>query len=75
MSGGNCHTNGIESFWALLKRAHHGTYHWWSKKHLQRYVSEVCGRFNARHLPTLEKMGNVVRGMDCKRLTLRQLVG
>ncbi len=24
---GNVHTNGIESFWAPLKRAHKGTYH------------------------------------------------
>ena len=26
------HTNGIESFWAMLKRAHKGTYHKFSKK-------------------------------------------
>ena len=34
---GKVHTNGIESFWALLKRGEHGIYHHISPKHLQRY--------------------------------------
>ena len=38
------HTNGIESFWSVLKRAHKGVYHKISHKHLQRYVSEFAGR-------------------------------
>lgn len=29
------HTNGMESFWAMLKRGHTGTYHHMSTKHLQ----------------------------------------
>lgn len=45
---GDINTNSIESFWALFKRVHHGTYHTMSKKHLQRYINEVSFRFNMR---------------------------
>ena len=72
---GQCHTNGIESFWALLKRGHMGVYHWWSPKHLQRYVNEFAGRQNARGLNTLDQMRMLVQGMQGKRLTWKELVG
>ena len=42
------HTNGIESFWSMLKRGYHGTYHHMSAKHLDRYVTEFAGRHNDR---------------------------
>ena len=35
---GMVHTNGVESFWSTLKRAHKGTFHKLSPKHLDRYV-------------------------------------
>ena len=35
---GAAHTNGMESFWAMLKRGVNGVYHKISQKHLQRYV-------------------------------------
>ena len=33
---GMAHTNGIESFWALLKRGYHGTYHHMSERNVHR---------------------------------------
>ena len=31
------HTNGMDSFWLMLKRGYVGTYHKMSEKHLDRY--------------------------------------
>ena len=67
------HTNGMESFWAVLKRAYHGVYHHMSPKHLHRYVSQFAGKHNAREMSTLEQMEHVVAGMVGKRLLYRDL--
>ena len=72
---GKVHTNGIESFWAILKRAHKGVYHKMSQKHLQRYVDEFVGRHNFRHEDTEDQMLSVVNGMEGKRLKYKELVG
>ena len=71
---GQAHTNGIESFWSLLKRGYHGTFHQISPKHLDRYVTEFAGRYNDRPLDTIEQMGGMVRGMVGKRLTYEELI-
>ena len=72
---GQAHTNGIESFWSLLKRGYYGTYHRMSEKHLNRYVGEFAGRHNVRSLDTIDQMKMMVRGMDGKQLKYRDLVG
>ena len=68
------HTNGIESFWALLKRGYHGTYHKMSHKHLHRYINEFAGRSNIRDLGTLDQMAAIAKGMDHKRLRYKDLI-
>jgi len=68
------HTNGMESFWSLLKRGFTGTYHKISPKHLHRYVDEFSGRHNDRPQDTIVQMGNLVRGGDSKRLRYDDLV-
>ena len=70
---GQAHTNGIESFWAVLKRGYYGTYHRMSPKHLGRYVGEFEGRHNVRESDTIDQMAEVVRGMDGKRLRYADL--
>ena len=62
------HTNGIESFWAMLKRAHKGTFHKLSAKHLHRYVTEFAGRKNVRREDTITQMRLIARGLSGKRL-------
>ncbi len=71
---GMAHTNGIESFWSMLKRAHKGVYHKMSAKHLQRYVNEFAGRHGVRKQDTIAQMQSIVAGMAGKRLMYRDLV-
>ena len=67
------HTNGIESFWSMLKRGYIGTFHQMSEKHLQRYVTEFAGRHNARTMGTVDQMRAIVRGMAGRRLSYADL--
>ena len=68
-------TNSIESFWAMLKRGIHGTYHHISRKHTGRYVSEFAGRHNERPKDTVDQIQGLIRGMEGKRLTYSDLTG
>ena len=70
---GMAHTNGVESFWSMLKRAHKGIYHKMSAKHLHRYVSTFAGRQNVRDMDTLQQMQHVVAGMIGRRLMYKDL--
>ena len=71
---GQAHTNGIESFWAMLKRGYQGTFHHFSEKHLDRYVNEFSGRHNSRDADTTDMMRSVVSKMAGKRLRYKDLV-
>ena len=71
---GDVHTNGIESLWSMLKRAHKGTFHKLSPKHLDRYVQEFAGRHNLREQDTREQLGNLQVGMEGKRLRYTDLI-
>ena len=69
------HTNGIESFWSMLRRGYVGTYHQMSEKHLQRYVDEFSGRQNIREAGTMDQMAHVAVGCVGQRLLYQELVG
>ncbi|MYD95023.1 MAG: IS1595 family transposase [Chloroflexi bacterium] len=71
---GQINTNGIESFWSVLKRAHKGVFHKLSPKHLDRYVQEFAGKHNARESNTIEQMGQLAAGMAGKRLSYEDLI-
>ncbi len=42
------HTNGIEGFWALVKRAWFGQHHHYSVKYMPLYLAEACFKYNRR---------------------------
>ncbi len=71
---GQVHINGVESFWALLKRGHYGIYHYMSEKHLDRYAQEFCHRHNTVKFGTLDRIGETIDGMAGKRLTYKALI-
>ena len=71
---GMAHTQGIESFWAMLKRGYHGVYHRMSAKHLDRYVQEFAGRHNARSEDTLNQMVDIAYRMNGRRLPYADLI-
>ena len=77
---GQVHTNGIENFWALLKRGLHGTYISVEPFHLDRYVDEQAFGFNNRAtkdnpLTDRDRFMLALSQISGKRLTDAELTG
>jgi len=72
---GMCHTNGIESVWAVLKRGFYGVYHSFSEKHLQRYVNEFTYRLNEGNVKvkTMDRLDALFAKTIGRRLTYAEL--
>lgn len=74
LQGQDVHTNGIESFWSMLKRAQTGTFHKLSPKHLNRYVQEFAAKHNMRESDTVAQMRNTVIRMVGRNLFYTDLI-
>ena len=64
----------IESFWSMLKRAHTGTFHKLSPKHLDRYVQEFAAKNNIRDSGTFVQMRTVVARLVGRNLLYQDLI-
>jgi transposase-like protein len=72
---GTIHTNGIENFWSLLKRAIKGTYVSVEPFHLFRYLDERMFTYNLRGLTDLGRFSAVLAAVTGLRLTYAELTG
>ena len=72
---GHVHTNGMENFWRLLKRAIKGTYVSVEPFHLFRYLDEEAFRFNRRKDSDAGRFLRVVASVAGKRLEFKNLIG
>jgi transposase-like protein len=72
---GNIHTNGMENFWSLLKRAIKGTYVSVEPFHLFRYLDEQAFRFNERGDNDGGRFLRALRTIVGRRLTYKELIG
>ena len=71
----NVHTNGMENFWCLLKRALGGTYVSVEPFHLFRYLDEQAYRFNERHGKDFDRFKRALSRVVGRRVTYRKLTG
>lgn len=69
------HTNGIENYWALLKRSLGGTYVSVEPFHLFRYLDEQAYRFNNRKASDAERFEGILANVTGRRLTYDELTG
>ncbi len=68
------HVNNCESFFALLKRGVHGTFHHVSRKHMGRYCDEFSFRWDYRKTTDGARADAAVKGAEGKRLLYREPV-
>ena len=73
---GMASVNGVESFWALLKRGYHGTYHNFSTKHLNRYADEFVFRQHEGNCQTdtVDRIKSLCRLSKGKYLCYKSLI-
>lgn len=70
---GSVHTNGLENFWSILKRAIKGTYTHVAPFHLHRYATEQAFRHGVRRQTDADRFLALLKGVLGKRLTYREL--
>jgi transposase-like protein len=68
----DAHVNTAESFFSLLKRGLHGSFHHVSPEHLQRYCNEFSFRWNARKIDDATRTILALHQIEGKRLMYKE---
>ncbi len=66
------HSNTVEGYFSLLKRAVFGTFHHVSEAHLHRYTAEQDFKWNTRKVTDFARFETSIGGIVGKRLTYRR---
>ena len=62
---GMIHTNSIEGFWALVKRAWYGTHHNYSVEYMELYINEAAFKYNTRNATASERFDSMLKSVAC----------
>jgi transposase-like protein len=65
------HTNAMENFWSILKRGMVGIYQHCKSKYFSLYLNEFAYRFNTRGLRDGDRIMDLLRQVEGKRLTFK----
>jgi ISXO2-like transposase domain len=65
--------NGIEGAWSLFKRQIFGIHHFVSTKHLDRYLDQMCWRYNRREGGEGARVNDLLNSVS-GRLTYKALI-
>ena len=71
---GAFHTNSIENFWSVFKRAIYGTYYKVSRKHMHRYCDEIGYKYNTRQMKDFERFILTLRNSGGGKLPYKILI-
>ena len=72
---GEVHTNTMENFWSVFKRAVKGTYIQIASFHTDRYLDEQAFRYNYRKLNDAQRFEKAIEKIFGKRLSYAELTG
>lgn len=75
VSGLRVHVNTVESWNSMLQRAVVGVFHWISRKHPDRYVTEATSRWNRRGQDGFARLRHMISLGAGRVLPFRHLVG
>ena len=73
---GSFGTNGIEGFWGHFKRVIFGTYHFVTKRYLDRYIDEAVFRFNTKEMKEADRFSYMFgKAIGCVKYRDVKIVG